>query len=35
MIDKPMARAENVERLVDTVSDYRGLTMLTVCPYIK
>jgi hypothetical protein len=35
MIDKPMTRAENVERFVNTVSDYRGLAVLTVRPYVK
>jgi len=35
MIDKPMARAENVKRLVDTVGNYRSLAVLTVCPYVE
>jgi len=35
MIDKPVTRAENVERFVDTVSDYRSLAVLTVSPYVE
>jgi hypothetical protein len=35
MIDKPMPRAENVERLIDTVSNYRSLAVLTVRPYVE